>query len=155
MRPFIENVTNAQQEHDRACRFEVLAQHRDRDRRRIQHRYLNFLVQQAIKPGLDIRHGARYRDQGAHGVRNEQLLHTAPAQRCNQLVLKFAAHGAAAMLRSERLFVGIGKRCKRVNDGCARRVIADHSVTCAVINRRFGYALDSFQVSLENIRLLQ
>ena len=142
VRPFIENIANTQQEHDRARRLEVLTQHRDRDRRRIQYRHLNLLVQQAVKPGLDIRHGAHDRDQRAHSARDEQLLHTAPAQRCNQPVLKFAAHGAAAMLRSERLFVGIGKRCKCLNDGCARRVIADHSVTCAVINRCFGYTLD-------------
>ena len=80
VRPFIENVANAQQEHDRACRLEVLTQHRDRDRRRIQHRHLNLLVQQTVKPGLDIRHGAHDRDQRAHSARDEQLLHTAPAQ---------------------------------------------------------------------------
>ena len=32
MRPLIENIADAQQEHDRACCLEVLAQHRDRDR---------------------------------------------------------------------------------------------------------------------------
>ena len=109
VRPLVKNITDAQQEHDRARRLEVLTQHRDRNRRRIQHRHLNLLMQQTVKPGLDIRHGAHDRDQRAHRARDEQLLHTAPAQRCNQLVLKFAAHGAAAMLRSECLFVGIGK----------------------------------------------
>ena len=80
MRPFIENIANTQQEHDRARRLEVLTQHRDRDRRRIQHRHLYLLVQQTVKPGLDIRHGAHDRDQRAHSARDEQLLHTAPAQ---------------------------------------------------------------------------
>jgi hypothetical protein len=79
MRPLIKSVADAQQEHDGACRLEVLAQHRDRNCRCIQHRYLDLLVHQTRQSGLDIRHGARDRNQRAHRARNKQLLNAAPA----------------------------------------------------------------------------
>ena len=79
VRPLVKNITDAQQEHDRARRLEVLTQHRDRNCRCIQHRYLDLLVHQTRQSGLDIRHGARDRNQRAHRARNKQLLHTAPA----------------------------------------------------------------------------
>ncbi len=79
VRPLVKNITDAQQEHDRACRLEVLTQHRDRNCRCIQHRYLDLLVHQTRQSGLDIRHGARDRNQRAHRARNKQLLNAAPA----------------------------------------------------------------------------
>lgn len=75
-----------------------------------KHRYLDLLVHQTRQSGLDIRHRTRDRDQRAYRARDEQLFDTAPAQRRDQLVLKLAAHGAAAVLRRECLLVGIGKR---------------------------------------------
>ena len=155
VRPLVENVANAQQEHDRACRLEVLAQHRNGDRRCVQHRHLDLPVHQARHTGLDIRHGTRDRDQRAHRARNEQLLDAAPAQRCDKLVLKITIQGAAAVLRRERLLLGIGKGRERLCNRFPRPVVADHGVAGAVIDCRFCDAGDPIQVCLQNVRLLQ
>ena len=54
VRPFIKNVANAEQEHYRARGLKIAAQHRNRYRRRVKHRYLYLAVQQAAQPRADI-----------------------------------------------------------------------------------------------------
>ena len=54
MRPFIEDVTDFQQEHDAARCIEIPAQHRNRDRDCIEYLDFKFAVQQTLQALADM-----------------------------------------------------------------------------------------------------
>ena len=102
MRPLIEDVTHAEQEHDRTGRIKVTAQHRDGDCRRVEHRHLDLAVHQAGKAGLDITGRARNSQRRAKRVRKEELADCTAADSKHKLVLIFTSQRPAAMLGRKR-----------------------------------------------------
>ena len=60
--PLIQDIADAQQEHDGARGLEVAPQHGDADGGGVEHGHLNLPVQQAIEsPALQVMHGAERR----------------------------------------------------------------------------------------------
>ena len=73
MGPFLQNFSDAQQEHDGSCRIKISAEHRYADGRRVQHRHLQLPPCQRAQAVPQISAGSESSGSCPYGIRKKQL----------------------------------------------------------------------------------
>ena len=152
--PFLQQLTQPQQEHDRAGGGKVTPQHRYPDRQRVQHLDLQPAVQQAAQAVPKIAHTA-YRSVGkAYRCRQKQLARKVEKRQIDELFLIFMVYGARAVGR----YLSQGLHIK-AESGCAVQYlspgtgIGDDGVTGALIHNGSAHTGQPGKVSLQLVRL--
>ena len=150
VRPLLEDLAEAQHEHDGACRIEIAAHKRNSDSSGVKHSNGEMTVQQRLNALFDVLCGANDGKHHANGRREEHFGHGAAQHRKDELVFKLAVQCAGGVIRHKLHAFGFREReCReRTNKGCAVVLIDDNGVLCAVVNLNFLYAVHGAQVIL-------
>ena len=150
VRPLLEDLAEAQHEHDGACRIEIAAHKRNGDSSGIKHSNGEMTVQQRLNALFDVLCGADDGKHHANGRREEHFSHGAAQHREDELVFKLAVQCAGGVIRHKLHAFGFCEReCReRTNKGCAVVLIDDDGVLCAVVDLNFLYAVHGAQVIL-------
>ena len=153
VRPLVERLAHAEQEHYRARRGKIAAQHRHCDSRRVEHGHLYLPAQQARKPRLYVVRRAPQCHHRAHRHGQDELI-DAPAQhRVDEPVLILSVQRTRAVLRRECRRRLIRKARQRRGYLAAPRGVDNDRVTGAVIYLHIIHARDGAQVRLQYVRL--
>ena len=150
----LEQLTQPQQEHDRACGGKVTPQHRYPDGQCVQHLDLQSAVQQAAQTVPKIVHTAYRRVGKAYRCRQEQLARKVEKRQIDELFLILMVYGARAVGG----YLGQGLHIK-AEGGCAAQYIGagprigDDGVTGALIHNGNAHAGQIGKVSLQLVGL--
>ena len=157
MRPLLEQLANIQQEHNRACRGEVPAYHRNTDGQRVEQLNLQLSVNQALEAAAEERQRQpdracnlqrRWQEQRAGKLRNNLA---------DQLFLILTVERTAAVGRRQRRNrrCSIVKLSDRADDILAVTDVADDSTAGALVHGCVEYTRLILQIRLQQISLLQ
>ena len=152
--PFLQQLTQPQQEHDRACGGKVTPQHRYPDGQCVQHLDLQSAVQQAAQTVPKVAHTAYRRVGKAYRCRQEQLARKVEKRQIDELFLILMVYGARAVGR----YLSQGLHIK-AEGGCAVQYIGpgtgigDDGVTGALIHNGSAHTGQPGKVSLQLVRL--
>ena len=156
MRPLLEQLTNIQQEHNRTCRREVPAYHRNTDGQRIEQLNLQLSVHQALEAAAEERQRQpdracnlqrRWQEQRAGKLRNNLA---------DQLFLILTVERTAAVGRRQRRDrrCSVVKLSDRADDILAVTDVADDSTAGALVHGCAEYTRLILQIRLQQISLL-
>ena len=157
MRPLLEQLANIQQEHNRTCRGEVPAYHRNTDGQRIEQLNLQLSVHQALETAAEERQRQpdracnlqrRWQEQRAGKLRNNLA---------DQLFLILTVERTTAVGRRQRRDrrCSIVKLSDRADDILAVTDVADDSTAGALVHGCVEYTRLILQIRLQQISLLQ
>ena len=157
VRPLLEDLAEAQHEHDRARRIEIASHHRNGHRSRVQNGDRELSAEQRLEPLADILDRTEGRDDRPHGKRQKEFGKRTAKDGHGELVFVLAVECARRVRRDKvhRLRLLERKRGKRAKNGCAVFLEADHRVTRAVKDLNIQNARNIFQIILQNVCLMQ
>ena len=154
--PFLQQLAQAQQEHDGACRAEIAAQHRHADGQRVEDLDLEPAAENAPQTAENIGHAAHQCVDHAQGCWQEQLARKVEDRHIDELFLIFAVDGAGAV--GGHLGQGLrvkAEGCQAPDDTGAALGIDDDDVAGALIHGGGAHAGQAGQIVLQLVRLGQ
>ena len=157
MCPFVENITDIQQEHDRRGSLKIALQHRHSNGCGIKHRDLYLSPEDGFQTFQKVFPGPQQCDTGTHRIRQEDTAQHPSDNTVCQSVRIMPVQFPAGVLRNECDGVFIIKREHRqcLCDRAFLPAVADDGITGAVKDFNICHTAHIPQIVFQDIRLRQ
>ena len=157
VRPFLQDLADAQHEHDGARRIKVAANQRNRDRRSIQHCDGKLPVRKGFHAVPDIAQRTEHCQCSRRPCGQKQLCCRATQNGKDQLVLKIPVELTRRMLRDQRkrLHLRKGKLRQRADNRFPSAFKQHDRIAGPVIDLDILHPGNIVQIILQHIRLVQ
>ena len=155
MRPFLQKLSHAEQEHDRRGGVHIPAEHGNADRHRIQDRNLDFPFCQRFCALFQIFYGFYRCNKRPQGPGDEQLRSETQQYLHHQLFLIPGVHFSSGIFDKtfRNLHPVIAEALQSFKDRRSVSPIADDRILRALIHLRFRHAVQLLQIIEQNVRL--